>query len=84
MILAATLALAGLANPEYVTCKLARRITVYGEKICLYVHANQGTTLHYPTLKWSECPSTFQCKYNPKSKGRTLKDTMDALKEQFE
>tara|TARA_R110001592_G_scaffold344667_1_gene636063 strand:- start:42 stop:296 length:255 start_codon:yes stop_codon:yes gene_type:complete len=84
MILAATLALAGLANPEYVTCKLAKRITVNGTMICLYVHANKGTTVHYPTHKWSECVSTFQCKYNPKSKGRTLKDTMDALKEQFE
>ena len=48
MILAATLALAGLANPEYVTCKLARRITVYGEKICLYVHVNGGRQMPLP------------------------------------
>jgi hypothetical protein len=84
MILAATVALAGLANPEYVTCKLAKRITVYGEKICLYVHVNGGRQMHYPTTSFSECPRSYQCRYAPQDKGRTLKDTMDALKEQFE
>lgn len=84
MILAATVALAGLANPEYVTCKLAKRMTVYDQKICLYVHVNGGKQVHYPTTSFSECPATFQCRYAPKAKSRTLKDTMDSLKEQFE
>ena len=84
IFLAATVALAGLANPEYVTCKLAKRMTVYDQKICLYVHVNGGSQVHYPTTSFSECPARFQCRYAPKAKGNTLKDTMDSLKEQFE
>ena len=84
MILLAAAVVAGLADPEYVTCKLAKRMTVYDQKICLYVHVNGGSQVHYPTTSFSECPARFQCRYAPKAKGNTLKDTMDSLKEQFE
>ena len=80
-----SITLAGVATPEYTECKLAKRITVYDEKICVYVYANGGTQLHYPTRSCRECPSRFMCKYSPaKDKGPTLKETLDALKGQFE
>ena len=80
-----TVVLAGVANPEYTECRLAKKITVYGEKICIYRYANNGTQLHYPTRSFRECPSKFMCKYSPnKDKGPTLKETLDQLKGQFE
>ena len=85
VIFLAAAVVAGLADPEYTTCHLAKRITVNDVKICLYVHANKGQHVHYPTHSFTECPKRWTCRYHPnKQKGNTLKDTMDSLKEQFE
>jgi len=80
------LVLAGLlTNPEHVTCSLAKRTTIQGEKVCIYRGPNGTIGYHYPMFKFSECPSTYQCRYTPNAKKKvTVQDILDGLKDGFE
>tara|TARA_S200000501_G_scaffold55953_2_gene46113 strand:+ start:13012 stop:13272 length:261 start_codon:yes stop_codon:yes gene_type:complete len=85
MFLLSTALIAGLANPEYVTCQLARRTKISGEMVCIYLGPNRTTAYHYPSFSYTECPKSFQCRYSPNTKRRpTVKEIMEGLKEGFE
>lgn len=74
-----------LLNPEYVTCKLAKRFEVQGVKQCLYVSANNGVGIHYPTHSFRECPTTYKCPYLPAADKRpTINEILNGLKQGFE
>ena len=79
------LVLAGfLSHPEYVTCSLAKRVKIQGEMVCIYRGANGTIGYHYPMFKFSECPSTYQCRYTPNAKKKvTVQDILDGLKDGF-
>ena len=81
----AALLVVGLATPDYVTCQLAKRTKISGEMVCIYLGPNRTTAYHYPSLSYTECPKSFQCRYSPNTKRRpTVKEIMEGLKEGFE
>lgn len=85
MWLLSTALVAGLANPEFVTCQLAKRVKIQGEMVCIYRGPNGTLGYHYPSYSFSECPKQFSCRYTPNAKRRpTVKEILNGLKEGFE
>jgi|TARA_B100001094_G_scaffold144080_1_gene139577 hypothetical protein len=76
---------AGLVNPEFVTCQLAKRTKIQGEMVCIYKGPNNTIGYHYPSFSFKECPRQFQCRYSPNVKRRpTVKEIMEGLQGGFE
>ena len=85
MFVVLTALVAGLANPEFVTCQLAKRTTIQDEMVCIYRGPNGTTGYHYPSYSFTECPRSFLCRYTPNAKRRpTVKEIMEGLREGFE
>ena len=85
MMLIASAIVAGLANPDFVTCQLAKRTKIQGEMVCIYKGPNNTIGYHYPSFSFKECPKQFQCRYSPDTKRRpTVKEIMEGLQGGFE
>jgi len=76
--------LAGILDPETVTCNLWKRIEINEVKHCIYRGPNRTVYTHFPTHRWSECPKQFQCPYsNMKDKQPTVHDMLKGIREGF-
>ena len=76
--------LAGLLDPETVTCNLWKRIEINEVKHCIYRGPNRTVYTHFPTHRWSECPKQFQCPYSSmKNKKPTVHEMLKGLREGF-
>ncbi len=52
MILLVAYFYAGLVNPEFVTCQLAKRTKIQGEMVCIYKGPNNTIGYHYPSFSF--------------------------------
>jgi len=85
MILLVAYFYAGLVNPEFVTCQLAKRTKIQGEMVCIYKGPNNTIGYHYPSFSFKECPRQFQCRFSSYVKRRpTVKEIMEGLQGGFE
>ena len=84
MILAATVALAGLLDPETVTCHLWKRLKINGSLQCIYRGPNRTFYTHFATTSFRECVPTFQCPYSRGKKTPSVQEILRGIKEGFE
>ena len=85
MFLIAAAVIAGISQPEYVTCHRQKMLEINGEKVCIYRGPNGTIGYHYPTLSFRECPKVYQCRYqSSKDKKPTINEILDGLKGGFE
>jgi hypothetical protein len=76
--------LAGLLDPETVTCNLWKRLEINEVKHCIYRGPNRTVYTHFPTHRWSECPKQFQCPYSSmKDKKPTVHEMLKGIREVF-
>ena len=82
LILAFTLSSqANAANVKWTTCRLAAMEKLSTtEVLCFYVGAQNTEESHVSGLTIG-CMPQYQCEYNPKPPGMSLKDTLNSIKE---
>ena len=84
MFLFAIFLIAGISEPEYVTCHRQKMLTINDVKVCIYRGVNGTIGYHYPTRTFQECPRQFQCRYQPsKDKRPTINEILEGLKGGF-
>tara|TARA_A100001015_G_scaffold255541_2_gene297033 strand:- start:11402 stop:11812 length:411 start_codon:yes stop_codon:yes gene_type:complete len=67
-------------DPKYITCRRYKRVqTKGGQQVCLYRGANNTYTL----VVEGQCPSTYQCKYDPNGKEPNIDSVLDSLNDSF-
>ena len=69
------------AEPKMTTCRLAAMEKLSTtEVLCFYIGAQNTEESHVSGLTVC-CMPQYQCKYNPKPLGMSLKDTLNSIKE---
>jgi hypothetical protein len=69
------------ADPKMTTCRLAAMEKLSNtEVLCFYQGANNTEESHTSSLHLG-CQRQYKCKYNPKPKGMSLKDTMQSIRD---
>ncbi len=72
------------AEPKMTTCRLAAMEKLSTtEVLCFYVGAQNTEESHVSGLTVG-CMPQYQCEYNPKPPGMSLKDTLDSIKESMQ
>jgi hypothetical protein len=67
--------------PKMTTCRLAHtEVISKSEVICFYRGANNTQEQHTSAL-YIGCARSYECEYNPKPKGYSLKDTLESIKD---
>ena len=67
-------------DPKYITCRrYKRRKAKNGQQVCLYKGANDTYTL----VVEGECPSEYQCKYEPGGTEPNIDSVVDSLNDSF-
>ena len=66
-----------IEEKKYTTCRLKRRVTSKhtGRQACIYQGGNKTFTLMYE----ENCPSQYQCVYNPGGIEPNIDDIIDSL-----
>ena len=84
-LLAFLLATQAVASvPKMTTCRLAAMEKLSTtEVLCFYKGAQNTEESHVSGLTIG-CMPQYQCKYNPKPAGMSLKDTLDSIKESMQ
>ena len=64
-------------NKKYTTCRLKKRVKskYTGRQACIYVGGNRTYKLMYE----DNCPSSYQCVYDPGGKEPNIDDIIDSL-----
>ena len=69
------------ADPKMTTCRLAAMEKLSNtELLCFYQGANNTEESHTSEV-YLGCQRQYKCKYNPKPKGMSLKDTMQSIRD---
>ena len=69
------------ADPKMTTCRLAAMEKLSNtEVLCFYQGANNTEESHTSEV-YLGCQRQYKCKYNPKPKGMSLKDTMQSIRD---
>jgi len=72
---------ASASNPKMTTCRLAHtEVISKDEVICFYQGANNTQEQHTSSLHIG-CSRSYQCEYNPRPSGYSLKGTLDSIKD---
>ena len=72
---------ASASNPKMTTCRLAHtEVISKDEVICFYQGANNTQEQHTSSL-YIGCSRSYQCEYNPRPSGYSLKGTLDSIKD---
>ena len=72
------------AEPKMTTCRLAAMEKLSTtEVLCFYIGAQNTEESHVSGLTVG-CMRQYQCKYNPKPAGMSLKHTLDSIKESMQ
>ncbi len=72
---------ASASLPKMTTCRLAHtEVISKSEVICFYQGANNTQEQHTSSL-YIGCSRSYQCEYNPRPKGYSLKGTLDSIKD---
>jgi len=82
-VLVVSMTLAGLLDPETVTCHLWKRLDVHGTKHCIYRGPNKTFYTHFPTNSFRECVKTFQCPYSRKAKKPSIHEILRGIQQGF-
>lgn len=66
-----------IIEKKYTTCRLKKRVTSRhtGRQACIYIGGNKTFTLMYE----DNCPSQYQCVYNPGGIEPNIDDIIDSL-----
>jgi hypothetical protein len=69
------------AEPKMTTCRLAAMEKLSTKEVlCFYIGAQNTEESHVSGLTVG-CMRQYQCEYNPKPPGMSLKDTLNSIKE---
>lgn len=75
---------ANASNIKMTTCRLAAQEVVgKSDLLCFYIGAG-NTQEQYTSEVYLGCQRQYQCVYNPRPKGASLKDTMKSIKDALE
>jgi len=62
------------------TCRLAAMEKISSKEVLCVYQGAQNTQEQHTSEIYIGCASQYQCEYNPKPKGATLKDTLNSIK----
>ena len=71
------------ARGKMTTCRLASQIVGKGQRVCVFVGANNTQYREYIPYDAGECPREYQCPYRPNEKPFDLKSVIRSIKDQF-
>ena len=71
------------ARGKMTTCRLASQIVGKGQRVCVFVVANNTQYREYIPYDAGECPREYQCPYRPNEKPFDLKNVIKSIKDQF-
>ncbi len=72
---------ANAANVKWTTCRLAAMEKLSTKEVLCFYKGAQNTEESHVSGLTIGCMPQYQCKYNPKPAGMSLKDTLDSIKE---
>ena len=71
------------ARGKMTTCRLASQIVGKGQRVCVFVGANNTQYREYIPYDAGECPREYQCPYRPNEKPFDLNNVIKSIKHQF-